>query len=487
MTRELLMAVVLAPWLPAPAGLLQASAPRPASVPTADWEPPNLIFILCDNLGYGDVGCYGSKLHRTPNIDRMAAEGMQLTSFYVTSGVCTPSRASLMTGCYPRRLNMHASSQGLSVLRPADSKGLHPDEITLAEVLDKRGYATACIGKWHLGDQPPFLPTRQGFDYYFGIPYSDDMTPRQGKPWPPLPLMRGEVVIEAPVDRNLLTKRYTEEAIRFIEENRRRPFFVYLAHAMPGSTTSPFASRRFRGKSANGPYGDSVEEIDFSTGRILATLKDLDLDERTLVVWTSDNGAPRRDPPQGSNRPLGGWGYTTMEGGMRMPCVLRWPGRIPAAATCDELLTSMDVLPTFARLAGAAVPRDRIIDGRDVWGILSGRPGARSPHEAFYYYQMERLEAVRSGKWKLHLPGRRARSVPLPPEIASQAMLFDLETDVAETNNVAAEHPEVVRRLMSLAEKARQDLGDAGRPGKHQRPAGMVANPKPQTLPPAAR
>jgi len=410
---------------------------------------------------------------------------MRLTSFYVTSGVCTPSRAGLMTGCYPRRVNMHVSSGGHSVLMPVDNKGLHPDEVTIAEVLKGRGYATACIGKWHLGDQPPFLPTRQGFDTYLGIPYSDDMTPRPSRPgWPPLPLMENERVIEAPVDRNLLTKRYTEEAIRFITEHRDGPFFVYLPHAMPGSTPTPFASERFRGRSANGPYGDSVEEIDWSTGEILAALKRLDLDEKTLVLWTSDNGCPRRNPLQGSCKPLGGWGYTTMEGGMRMPCIVRWPGQIPAGTTCDELLTTMDLLPTFAKLAGAAPPEDRIIDGHDAWPLLSGRPGAKSPYEAFYYYEMANLQAVRSGKWKLHLPGKRKRSVPLPKEIEHTAMLFDLDADLAETTDVAPQHPDVVARLTALAEKAREDLGDGNRPGKNQRPAGWVDDPKAQVLRP---
>jgi len=461
---------------------LALEAPCPAAEPT---ERPNFVVLFCDNLGYGDVGCFGSKLHRTPNLDRMAEEGMRLTSFYVTSGVCTPSRAGLMTGCYPRRVNMHVSSGGHSVLMPVDNKGLHPDEVTIAEVLKGRGYATACIGKWHLGDQPPFLPTRQGFDTYLGIPYSDDMTPRPSRPgWPPLPLMENERVIEAPVDRNLLTKRYTEEAIRFITEHRDGPFFVYLPHAMPGSTPTPFASERFRGRSANGPYGDSVEEIDWSTGEILAALKRLDLDEKTLVLWTSDNGCPRRNPLQGSCKPLGGWGYTTMEGGMRMPCIVRWPGQIPAGTTCDELLTTMDLLPTFAKLAGAAPPEDRIIDGHDAWPLLSGRPGAKSPYEAFYYYEMANLQAVRSGKWKLHLPGKRKRSVPLPKEIEHTAMLFDLDADLAETTDVAPQHPDVVARLTALAEKAREDLGDGNRPGKNQRPAGWVDDPKAQVLRP---
>ena len=445
-------------------------------------RPPNLVIILCDNLGYGDIGCFGSTKHRTPHVDRMAAEGMRLTSFYVSSGVCTPSRASLMTGCYPRRVNMHVNGKGGVVLFPVDTKGLNPDEVTVAEVLKAQGYATACIGKWHLGDQPQFLPTRQGFDHYFGIPYSDDMVGTKDGRRPPLPLMRGERVIEAPVDRSTLTARYTREAIDFITANRERPFFLYLPHAMPGSTRKPFASKPFQGKSANGAYGDSVEEIDWSTGEILAAIKRMGLDEHTLVVWTSDNGAPRRNPPQGSNAPLRGWGYTTGEGAMRVPCVVRWPGKVPAGTACDEVCTTMDLLPTFARLAGTTPPKGRPIDGRDIWPLLSRAEGARSPHEAFYYYYLGQLQAVRSGKWKLYLPldakwvtfGGRTRKSP--------AELYDLDADLGETRNLAAKRPEVVKRLSALAERARADLGDIGLRGKGQRPAGHVAQPKPQLL-----
>jgi arylsulfatase A-like enzyme len=446
-----------------------------------DGPQPNFIVILCDNLGYGDVGCYGSKLHRTPHVDRLAAEGLRLTDFYVASGVCTPSRAALLTGCYPRRINLHVSDTGAAVLQPVSPKGLHPDEVTLAEVLKTKGYVTACVGKWHLGDQPVFLPTRQGFDSYFGIPYSDDMTPREGKPWPALPLMRGEKVVEAPADRDLLTKRYTEEAVAFLQANKDKPFFLYLAHAMPGSTTKPFASEAFRGKSANGPYGDSVEEIDWSTGEILAALKKLNLDEKTLVVWTSDNGAPERKPAQGSNLPLAGWGYTTAEGGMRVPCLVRWPGKVPAGKTCCELATAMDLLPTFARLAGGKVPENRVLDGKDIWPLLAGEKGARSPHEAFYYYHMDQLQAVRSGTWKLYLPLEAKRGPGSAKGKQSPAMLFDLEADVAEKKNVVADHPDVVKRLTGLAEKARADLGDGDRPGKNQRPAGHEPKPTPRT------
>jgi len=446
-------------------------------------RPPNFIVLLCDNLGYGDVGCFGPARHRTPHLDRMAAEGTRLTSFYVTAGVCTPSRASFMTGCYPRRVNLHVGERGGVVLFPISRKGLHPDEVTIAEVLKARGYATACIGKWHLGDQPPFLPTRQGFDSYFGIPYSDDMTATKSGSRPPLPLMRNETVVEAPPDRNLLTRRYTEEAIRFITAHRGEPFFLYLPHAMPGSTRRPFASERFQGKSANGPYGDSVEELDWSAGEILAAVKRLGLDEHTLVLWTSDNGAPRRTPPQGSNAPLKGWGYNTSEGAMRMPCIARWPGKIPKGATCDELCTSMDLLPTFARLAGTREPAERVIDGRDIWPLLSGRQGATSPHEAFFYYYLPQLQAVRSGKWKLYLPLEAKWTSFRGRTRKAAAELYDLKADLGETTNLAARRPDVVKRLLALADKAREDLGDVGRKGKGQRPAGWFGKPTPRLLP----
>ncbi len=449
---------------------------------SADESSPNFVIVLCDNLGYGDIGCFGSKKHRTPHVDRLAREGTKFTSFYVSSGVCTPSRASLMTGCYPRRVNMHQSHNGGVVLRPLAHRGLHPDEITIAELLKARGYATALIGKWHLGDQPQFLPTRQGFDLYYGIPYSDDMTPREGQRWPPLPLMRGEQVVEAHADRHTLTKRYTEESIEFMTAHRERPFLLILSHAMPGSTRAPFASEAFRGQSANGAWGDSVEEIDWSTGEIIAALKRLDLDDRTLVIWTSDNGAPRRDPPQGLNLPLGGWGYTSMEGGMRVPCLMRWPGKISAGKVCDEIATTMDLLPTLAKLAGSEPPADRTIDGRDIRPLMSGREGAKSPHEAFFYYYRDTLHAVRSGPWKLHLALPKGAPTFRGDADRSRARLFNLDNDIAETTDVAAEHADVVKRLTLLAEQARADLGDFQRDGADQRPAGHEPDPKPQVL-----
>lgn len=437
--------------------LLSALAPR----------PPNFIIILADNLGYGDLGCYGSAKHRTPNLDRMAREGMRFTDFYVASGVCTPSRASLLTGCYPRRVGLHFTEPDGAVLRPVSPNGLHPDEVTIAEALKTRGYATAIVGKWHLGDRPEFLPTRQGFDSFYGIPYSEDMVggrslPGQSAPWPPLPLMENEKIVEAPADRDLLTKRYTERSLELLEQHHRRPFFLYLAHAMPGSTPAPFASEKFRGRSANGPYGDAVEELDWSTGEILAAVRRLGLENNTLVVFLSDNGAVRRDPPQGSNLPLGGWGYTTAEGGQRVPFLARWPGgRVPAGRDCRAMASAMDLLPTLAGLAGAPLPPGRPIDGKDIWPLLSGR-SRRSPHEAFYFYQGAQLQAVRSGPWKLYLTAPR------------NLALYNLETDLGETTDLAARHPAVVARLAALAEKARAELGDGDRRGAGQRPAGRL-------------
>ena len=460
-------------------GAVAAALPGVAgAADRGDGRPPNFIVIFCDDLGYGDIGCFGSKKHRTPNIDRMAAEGMRFTSFYVTSGVCSPSRSSLMTGCYPRRVNMHQDHNNLWVLFPSGKKGLNPKEITIAEVLKQKDYATACVGKWHLGDQPEFLPTRQGFDYYYGIPYSNDMGGRKGGNRPPLPLLRNETVIEAPANQRTLTKRYTEEVVKFITANKDKPFFVYLPHTMPHLPI--FASKDFEGKSANGKFGDAVEEIDWSTGRILETLKQLGIDKNTLVVFTSDNGAARG--PGGSNGPLSGWKGSTMEGGMREPCVMRWPGKIPAGTSCDELAITMDLLPTFAKLAGTNPPADRIIDGRDIGALMFGRKGAKSPHDVFYYYHTDQLQAVRSGKWKLHVP-LKVKKLNWAGSIPESALeLYDLRADIGEKNNIADKHPDVVKRLLALAEKARVDLGDTGRPGANQRPAGMVVTPKPLTM-----
>ncbi|MCP4643885.1 MAG: sulfatase [bacterium] len=452
---------------------------------------PNFIVIFCDNLGYGDIEPFGSTLHRTPHLTRMAEEGRMFTHFCVTAGVCTPSRASLMTGCYSQRVGMHTNPRDGLVLRPISPYGLHPDEVTVADVLKEQGYATGMVGKWHLGDQPEFLPTRQGFDWFFGLPYSDDMTERvwkqDGSHWPPLPLMENETVLEAPTDRDMLTKRLTERAMEWIAEHKDEPFFLYFPQAMPGSTKTPFSSPAFKGKSCNGPWGDSVEELDWSMGVMLDQLVELGIAEDTLVIWTSDNGAPLRsdsnDLSRGSNLPLNGRGYTTSEGGFRVPMIAWQPGRVPAGTVCEELTTTMDLLPTFAGLAEGHPPQDRAIDGHDIAPLLFGDQGATTPYDAFYYYHEDQLHAVRSGPWKLFLPVTPLAAHPyFSAGKQDEALLFNVVEDVGSRHNVAAEHPDIVERLTALAEKAREDLGDAGRPGRGQRPAGQVANPWPLTL-----
>lgn len=453
-------------------------------------EKPNIILIVADNLGYGDVGCYGSKVNRTPNLDQMAAEGMKLTGFYVGSSVCTPSRAAFMTGCYPARVSMEMSGTRRVVLQPVAQKGLAPGEVTIAEVLRDAGYATHCIGKWHLGDQLPFLPTRQGFEGWLGVPYSEDMVattaPRLGEMWPPVPLVRDETTIDAPVDPDTLTKRYTEEAVTYIEKNKDRPFFLYLPHAVPGSSITAFASEEFRKRSQNGIYGACIEELDWSMGELFAALKKNGIDEKTLVIWTSDNGAfqgNRRVKPLGQNTPLRGTGGTPYEGGFRVPCLVRWPGHVAAGSESEELVTSMDLLPTVAGLADTEVPTHRKIDGKDAWPVISGEKEAKSPHDRFYYYRTTQLQAVRSGKWKLHLPVNRTAIAPRAKNAFAKRELYDLSVDKEEQNNLADQHPDIVAQLMAIADKGRAELGDFGRLGSGQRPAGWVDNVEAFRLP----
>jgi len=441
----------------------------------AEDMPPNIVFILCDNLGYGDTGCYGSSQHRTPHIDQLAAEGLRLTSFYSASGVCTPSRAALMTGCYPRRVGLDWTDPDGHVLRPVSPNGLHPDEVTIAEVLKSAGYATTCIGKWHLGDQLSFLPTRQGFDSWFGIPYSDDMTPRPGRNWPALPLMRNDRVVEAPVDRDLLTRKYTDAACRFIEQNSDGPFFLYIPHAMPGSTREPFASEDFRGKSANGAYGDSVEELDWSTGQILDTLKRRGIDDRTLVVWTSDNGAPRRNPVQGSNAPLGGWGYSVAEGGMRVPCIIRWPDVVPAGTVSDAVTSMMDWLPTFASICERQLDPNRRRDGFDIAALLKDPRHTESPYDVFLYYHRNELQAARSGKWKVYL------TISASSEAVPQRM-YDLDADPGESSDVLQSQPDIAASIAAAATAKAADLGSGEQRGPGIRTVGRVDQPGPRVL-----
>ena len=402
-----------------------------------------------------------------------------------------------MTGCYAQRVGMHVTPRDGHVLRPVSPYGINPDETTIAELLQEAGYATALIGKWHLGDQPEFLPTRHGFDSYFGIPYSDDMTQErgrrssrfQGDGWPPLPLMEDQEVVEAPVDRNLLTKRYTERALDFIEASRDRPFFLLLSHAMPGSERLPFASEAFRNRSQNGPWGDAVEELDWSTGQVLDKLVSSGLDEHTLVLWTSDNGAPLAgdpgSPERGSNLPLHGRGYTTAEGAFRVPAIAWWPGTIRSGTESGELMSMLDLLPTFSGLAGQTLGSDRPIDGMDVRNALLGHGEAASPRQDLFYYFEDQLQAVRSGPWKLFLPLAEpgARHPHFRPGELGRAMLFNVVDDPGCTTDLAADRPQVVAHLKETADRGRSELGDRGRRGSGQRPPGMVNNPRPVTLP----
>lgn len=462
------------------------------SLLNAEERPPNFIVIFCDNLGYGDIEPFGSTLHRTPNLNRMAEEGMKFTHFCVTAGVCTPSRASLITGSYAQRVGMHLNKRDYHVLRPVSPFGLHPDEVTIAEELKELGYATAMVGKWHLGDQEPFLPTRQGFDYFFGVPYSDDMTERiwdqDGSHWPPLPLMENEKVIEAPADRDGLTKRYTEVAMKWIQENHEKPFFLYFPQAMPGSTSTPFSSDAFRGKSDNGPWGDSIEELDWSTGQLLDQLEVLGIAEDTLVVWTSDNGAPINPDPKdfsrGSNQPLYGRGYTTSEGAFRVPTIVWQPGTVPAGKTCEELSTTMDLLPTFVAMAGGKSKSKLKRDGHDISDLIKGAEGAETPYPYFAYYYLDQLQAIRSGPWKLFLP---LDSFPRHPHYKNSKrpngpLLFNVVEDIACENNVADQHPNVVKKLTAFAEEMRKDLGDRDAPGPGMREPGKVKTPLPVVM-----
>lgn len=462
--------------------------PLTASAATDD-EPRrlNVIIILCDNLGYGDIEPFGGEHQRTPHLNRMAREGRKFTHFCVTSGVCTPSRASLLTGCYAQRLQMDYNPRDGHVLRPVSPFGLHPQEHTIAELLRRQGYATAMLGKWHLGDQPAFLPTQQGFDHYLGIPYSDDMTARRwtdGSQWPPLPLLEGERVVEAPVEVNTLTARLTEHACAWIADHRHEPFFLYFSQITPGSTRRPPASPAFSGRSRNGPWGDAVEELDASTGQILVKLRELQLAERTLVIWTSDNGAPLTgrpdDPSRGSNQPLHGRGYTTAEGAFRVPTLMWLPGTIPPDSVCAELCTTLDLLPTLVAWAGGAPPRDRQLDGYDIRPLIVGEPHAASPYEAFLYFYQDQLQAIRSGPWKLFLPlDDFVRHPHFQPGQANGPLLFHVVDDIGCRHNVAAEHHDIVDHLTAQAELARAEFGDRRRRGPGVRERGMVATPQP--------
>ncbi len=444
-------------------------------------QPPNFIFILTDDQGYGDVGVYGSKSFTTPNLDKMAREGTRFTSYYAAASVCTPSRASLLTGCYPLRVGLQRVLAPDSVSGMIGDAGLNPKEETIAELLKARGYATSCIGKWHLGDDPEFLPLNHGFDEYYGLPYSNDMWPNHPENeefhFPPLPLIENDKVIETNPDQSQLTKRYTEKALRFIEKNKNNPFFLYMAHTMPHVPL--FVSERFKGKSKQGLYGDVIMELDWSVGQILNKLHELNLEQQTLVIFTSDNGPwLTYGNHAGSAKPFREGKATTFDGGNREPCIMWWPKHVPKSRVCDELITSMDFLPTLVNLAGADNPKLEI-DGKNIRDLILGVENSRSPYKEFYFYFREELQAVRSGKWKLHLPHKYKKVIQpgrngLPGiEDYDQFIdlsLYNLENDPSESDNLAVVYPNLADSLQNLARSFDAQLK------AHIRPAASLKN-----------
>jgi len=462
-------------WL-AIGGLFLTAAHRPGYADAAEGARPNIIVIFIDDLGYADIGPFGATAYPTPHLDRLAAQGRRFTDFHSATAVCSASRVALLTGCYPERVSI------LGALGPRSDIGLSRQETTLAEVLKQRDYATAIFGKWHLGDRRKFLPLQHGFDEYYGLPYSNDMGPfgpraepaPPGSPrlrHPPIPVFDGNDVVDDELtaeDQAQLTTRYTERAVDFIDRHHDRPFFLYVPHTMVHVPI--FVSDKFRDKSGAGLFGDVMMEVDWSVGQITEALDRHGIADNTLVIFTADNGPwLKYGNHAGSAGPLREGKGTMFEGGYREPCVMRFPGRIPAGTTCDEFCTTLDLLPTLARLAGASLP-ERTIDGHDIWPLMTGADGAESPWDAFYCYYGRQLRGVRDRRWKLHFPhtytslgGRQPGRDGRPVDYVDRQIgleLFDLANDVGETTNVAQEHPEVVARLSAAAEKARAELGD---------------------------
>jgi arylsulfatase A len=435
-------------------------------LPWSSSAAPNIVIILADDLGYGDLGCYGSPNIRTPNLDRMAAEGLRFTGFYSAAEVCTPSRAALLTGRYPIRSGM--CNDQFRVIRNNSTGGLPADEITLPEALKKRGYATACIGKWHLGNwasNPQHHPRRHGFDFYFGLPHSNDMNPANPPPratsrldqdpkWWNAPLYRDEELIERPADQTQLTRRYTEEAVKFIRENKSRPFLLYMPHSFPHVPL--FVSENFRGKSARGLYGDVVEELDWSVGEVLKTLRAEGLATNTLVVFTSDNGPwLTMNEAGGSAGPLRDGKGSTWEGGMRVPFIASWPGRIQPKIT-QEFACMMDLFTTSLKLAGADVPSDRPIDGVDIAPLLFGS-GKVERKEPFYFYRGAQLYAARFGPWKANFITRTGYG-PEKPQTNSPPLLFNVAEDASERFNAASNHSDVIAEIEQAVERHRATI-----------------------------
>lgn len=457
----------------------------------AEPKPPNIVVIFIDDMGFADIGPFGGNATLTPHLNQMALEGRRFTDFYVSQAVCSASRASLLTGCYNVRLGI------LGALGPQSDRGIHSNEMTLGELCQQKGYATACFGKWHLGHHHQFLPRQNGFDEYFGLPYSNDMWPfhpevrhlpmeQRLKRWPHLPLIDGNDVVTSEVtdtEQTQLTTWYTERAVSFIDRNAEKPFFLYVPHSMVHVPL--YVSERFKGKSGAGLFSDVVMEVDWSVGQIMEALKRNNLDENTLVIFTSDNGPwLSYGEHAGSAGSLREGKGTMFDGGCRVPCLMKWPGRIPPNTSCDVPAMTIDLLPTIAKLINASLPQHPI-DGRDIWPLIIDEEDAKSPQDGYYFYWGNELQAVRSGPWKLHfahsyrtLNGQPGGKEGVPAKyvnLAIELSLFNLEEDPGETQNVANQHPDVVRRLNALADKARSELGDGKHEGSGVRPAGAVS------------
>lgn len=444
---------------------------------------PNIVIIFADDLGYGDLGCYGSKINKTPTLDKMADEGKKFLDFYVSSPVCSPSRASLLTGCYPQRISF-GSFDGLRVLFPGQGIGLSTEEDTIAKILKDSGYNTKIIGKWHCGDQKEFLPTNHGFDSYFGIPYSNDMgiqreindyypndsTLAKVTEWdrPPLPLIRDKEVIQEQPDQRSIAERYTEDAVKFMRKNRETPFFLYLAHMQVHLPL--YAAEKFVNESENGDYGACVASIDWSTSVIFDELKELGIDENTIVIFTSDNGS-RLQNQGGSNGDLRGRKGQTWEGGQRVPCIVRWPGNIDPGTECNEIATTMDFLPSITNLIEGKKPSKKI-DGIEMTDLFFSNE-IFSKRDFFFYYNEDQLEAVRYKNWKLHIK----------KENSEVNELYDLSKDIGENNNLYNENKSLVEELLLSINNCRKELGDKSLniTGTEIRPAARVENPKPLT------
>jgi arylsulfatase A len=488
--RNALIVIVVAMWAERALAAVKLDSPKAS-------RPPNIVIVFIDDMGYADIGPFGATAYKTPHLDQMAKEGRIFTDFHSATAVCSASRAGLMTGCYPERVSI------LGALSWNAKHGISDKETTLAQLCRSRGYATAIYGKWHLGHHKEFLPLQHGFDEYFGLPYSNDMSPLQAemikgmspgalakkRQSPPLPLFENNNVIDpavSPEKLAQLTTLYTEHAVSFIDRNKDQPFLLYVPHTM---VHVPLAvSDKFKDKSGAGLFGDTVMELDWSVGQILDAVKRNGIDDNTFVMFTSDNGPwLNYGNHAGSAGPLREGKGTMWEGGYREPCVMRWPGKIPPGTKCDELASTIDIFPTVAKLIGAQVSTDRKIDGKDIWPLMSGAAGATSPHDVLYCYYDRQLRAVRDPQFKLVFP-HEYRSLDGKPggrdgvpatykQLKTHQALYDLKNDVGETTDVAADHPEVVARLEHAGEEARLALGDelTGRTGREVRPPGRTA------------